>query len=299
MSHSPTYNPYGAYELKRSYQRNLTLATLSVLGLVAVILGISWAAGGLDRDEMVTITRRDVDRTVHVTTAMMQPPKPVKRSVTAPKPKQPKDLGITDKIQVAPDAPEPMPIDSQLVYSDTSTASGDSVQSYSDLIGDSGVGVYPPASLPVATPDTQSVVPCSVILAVPPEYPWVARERKKEGVAGLIVCIDETGKVSLFPDDVTKAFQAKHLTVEKASAKVDGQKRTFNYVVTMEDPPGWFFAKKVADILPQWVFAPSTVDGQVVKSLVPIGHAFCLTGDCEREYKELRNYKLYSSVGTR
>jgi hypothetical protein len=266
---------------------------------VALLIGIAWVTGKLDRQEMVTIMQQDVDRSVHVITAMMESPRPVKRNVTVPEPEVPKELGILDRIKLTPNAPEPLPFDSTQVYSDTSTGVNDSIQSYSDLLGDSAVGIYRSAnekSDNVAEPD---IVPCSVLVAVPPEYPWVARERKKEGVAGLIVCIGASGKVSLFSDQVAREFRANHLTVEKMTVRVDGQKCTFNYVVTMEEPKGWFFAKNVAEVLAKWDFAPSKVDGEVMSSLIPIGHAFCLTGECDHEFKELRNYKRYGSVVTR
>lgn len=295
----PTYSPYGAYELKRSYQRNLLLANLSVLGLVALMLAIAWVTGGLNSQEIMTITRRDVDRSVHVITAMMEPPKPVRRNVTASKPEAPKDLWIMDKIRIVTNAPEPIPFDSTPVYSDTSTERHDSTQSYSDLIGDRGIGVYPPANVPSNSITEPDIVPCSVLVAVKPEYPWVARDRKKEGVAGLIVCIGVSGKVTLFSAEVIQEFQSNHLTVEKMTVEVDGRKCTFNYVVTIEEPKGWFFAKKVAEVLPKWVFAPSKIDGEVVASLIPIGHAFCLTEECTYEHAVLNNYKHFPSQAMR
>lgn len=289
---------YGRYELKSSYQRNMAMAHLAVLCLVGLITGSLMVYGRLYREQTVTVVQRDIDRSVRIINLVWsETPQPVRRHVTVAKPQRPRDLGLHDKIQAAPDAPETVPLDSTSLYSDhPATDDGDTIQSYSDLIGGTGVGIYPPELLPTDDDEPLDIVPCSVLVAVSPEYPWVARERRKEGAAGIIVCIDETGRVSLFPNDIVRDFQERHLTVEKMSVKVDGQKRVFNYVVTYENPSGYYFAKKVAEKVAEWVFRPSTVDGCPVLSLLPIGHAFCMSEDCTFEYEGLRHYKRYSSV---
>lgn len=40
MTSCRTYSPYGAWELKRTYQRNLLLANLCVVALVVAAIGI-------------------------------------------------------------------------------------------------------------------------------------------------------------------------------------------------------------------------------------------------------------------
>lgn len=223
---------YGRYELKSSYQRNMAMAHLAVLCLVGLITGSLMVYGRLYREQTVTVVQRDIDRSVRIINLVWsETPQPVRRHVTVAKPQRPRDLGLHDKIQAAPDAPETVPLDSTSLYSDhPATDDGDTIQSYSDLIGGTGVGIYPPELLPTDDDEPLDIVPCSVLVAVSPEYPWVARERRKEGAAGIIVCIDETGRVSLFPNDIVRDFQERHLTVEKMSVKVDGQKRVFNYV---------------------------------------------------------------------
>jgi hypothetical protein len=280
--------------MKQKYQRNMLcaigiVATLSLLLAVAVTLNNSH-----NQHDAVTIAQADMDRSVHILRMMTERPKPVERHVTAPKPEAPRDLGLLDDIRTTPDAPEQIPFDSTVIFTDVPIGDPDTIQSYSELIGDTGVGIYP--SAPQESVAEPEVAPCSVLVAVPPEYPWVAREQRKEGVVGIIVCVDESGRVTLFPEEIIEQFTARQLAVETMSVKVDEQKRKFNYVVTYEEPSGWFFAKKVEEVLPRWVFQPSTLDGQAVKSLIPIGHAFCLTGDCTFEYGTLRNYRQYKVV---
>jgi len=203
---------------------------------------------------------------------------------------------------VISDAPEPLPIRPHKVFVNAPIPLGsDTIESYSDIEGD-GTGVYPPGDYVLIEPkkaestivsDSIVIVPCNVLVAVKPEYPFVAQDAGKEGVAAIIVCIDETGKVSLFSDEIKQSFSKQHLQVENMSFKVDGTKRLFNYVVKDEKPDGYFFAKKVAEILPQWSFAPSMVKGQPVKSLIVIAHAFCLSDACTNEYSTNRNYQQY------
>ena len=277
--------------MKQKYQRNLLCGIGSVVVLSLLVTGGITLYDAHNQQMTATIEPADVDRSVHILRMMEDWPKPVERHVTAPNPEGPKNMEWFNDVRTTPDAQEPPPFDTSLVYSDTATFGDGSVQSFSDLVCDTGVGIYPSAPEPSLVVEPV-IVPCSVLVAVSPEYPWVARERSKEGAAGIIVCIDESGKVTLFPGDVADAFRARNLSVEMMSIKVDGQRRQFNYVVTYEEPSGWFFAKKVAEVLPTWVFEPSTIDGQVVKSLIPIGHAFCMTEDCRFE-KELLNYKQF------
>lgn len=302
MSHNRlTYSSYGASEMKRLYQRNLLFANLTLIVLVLLIgVGIS-LYHRLNPHDSIAVSQHDIDQTVRVMTLVLQPPQPVKRHVTARKPEAPMPLGLLDNIQATPDAPEPLPLDTSLVYSTAENAAefDTSEQSYSDLVGETGIGMFPPAYLPDTTPDEPADVVCSVLVAVPPEYPWVAREQHKEGAAGIIVCIDEDGKVTLFSEEIAEAFRAKDLAVRKMSVRVNGNRHQFNYVVTYEEPSGFFFAEKVAEVLPRWVFAPSIVDGQPTRTLLPIGHAFCLSKDCAHQYGVLRNYKSYHPVASR
>ena len=55
MAHakSALYSPYGAYELKRTYQRNFMMGTLSALSLVVLILLVSWIIKAMEDEEVI------------------------------------------------------------------------------------------------------------------------------------------------------------------------------------------------------------------------------------------------------
>ncbi len=287
------------HRMKAAYQKNMFYAQLAVICLFAVPIGL-WVIFSSEQTQTLRVRVHNV----HVDA--MTPPgtKPTKRNIGgAPDNTAAFHGQFGIKVKIVPDNPtsefvlKPTPV----VHTQEELATViDSDISVSDLTeGESGPYVPGDAEYtfdfpPETTVVELEVVPCSVLVAVKPEYPYVARSAGKEGVAGIIVCIDKAGKVTLFPDDVIAQFREKNIPVEKMSVKVDGKKRPFNYVVTLEQPSGYFFAKKIAEVLPKWVFAPSRVGGQPVKSLIPIGNAFCLTDDCHYEYEVLRNYKQYT-----
>jgi len=51
MQASALYSPYGAFELKSKYQRNLALGTAITLAFILLILGLAWAISALPEEE--------------------------------------------------------------------------------------------------------------------------------------------------------------------------------------------------------------------------------------------------------
>ena len=49
------YSPYGAYELKSRYQRNLLLGVGSVVGLVILVLIVVYIIGALSSEDLTNI----------------------------------------------------------------------------------------------------------------------------------------------------------------------------------------------------------------------------------------------------
>jgi len=298
-----TYIEDNRYRMKAGYQRNLLVAELVVVLLIG---GPFFLWGLLSRSQ--SIPNDVVYSNIHVDPLSVSPAdtKPTRRNVSG----RAHDLAnfhgeIGIKVKIIPDYPSPIIIPKQQphVYLATELAPAvDSNISVADLT-DAYFGPYVPMSADYMFTDleepespTDGIVPCSVLVAKQPEYPVVAREQNKEGVAGLIVCIDESGKATLFPDEIMQAFREKQYSVERMTVKIEGKKCSFNYVVTYEQPSGYFFAKKVAEAVPKWTFAPSLVNGQPTKSLLPIGHAFCLTGGCDYAYAVLKNYRRFSAA---
>ena len=285
--------------MKAGYQKGMIYAAV-IAGIVLV--GPLWLWSILSPRSIATIRPRIPN--VNVPGEVYTPPEttPTKRNVGG-RPDDPTtfhgQFGVI--VHVIPDSP-PVVVakPTSLVHTTEKLAAVvDTNISVSDTT-DGPSGPYVPENAeytftppPETTAVQQDIVPCSVLKAVKPVYPFVARSARKEGMAGIIVCVDEQGKVSLFPDDIIRQFQEHKLPIQEMTVKVDGHKERFNYVVTLEQPDGYFFAKMVAEILPKWEFAPSRVDGQPVKSLVPIGNAFCLTDSCQQEAK-LQNYKQYT-----
>ena len=282
------------------YQRNMLYAQLVVIAVVAVPIGL-WATFGSEPTQMVRISVRNVRVDSDAFTPSRS--RPTKRNVGGAPDNSLAFRGqFGIKVSIIPDNPTPAPASRpkpRVHIAELAPVVDSDISVSNDTVGEPGPYVPEDAEyvfdqFPETIATASNIIPCSVLVAVKPEYPFVARDRGKEGAAGLIVCIDETGKVSLFPEDIAHQFREKEIPIEQMTVKVDGQKISFNYVVTLEDPKDFFFAKKVAEILPKWVFAPSVVNGQTVKSLIPIGHAFCLTEDCHAEYTVLRNYKRYA-----
>ena len=289
--------------MKACHQKHMLYALLAAVAIVVAPSWL-WVAFGPQATPTVRLQVRNID--VDKDAFTPSDTEPTKRHVGGlPDDLPPFHGQIGLGVNVLPDHPAPIltAIQPPPVHApEVAVVAIDSEISVSDLT-DGETGPYVPADAdyvfdipPPDTPLEPAIVPCSVLVAVPPEYPRIARDGGKEGAAGVIVCIDETGRVSLFSEDIIRDFEKHHLQVEEKTYKVDGHKCQFNYVVTYEEPSGWFFARKVVESLPKWVFRPSLVDGRPVPSLLPIGHAFCLTADCNHEYEAIRNYKHYSQV---
>ncbi len=122
------------------------------------------------------------------------------------------------------------------------------------------------------TPLTRDVV---VVRRIDPEYPFVARADGKEGNITVLVYIDSTGELTIFPDWVGgDGIQTLEYTTGSTRSII-------NYAVK-EEPPGWFFAQSFIKVLPEWVFAPSIRDGRPISSMLRIKYRFCLGSNCLR-----------------
>jgi len=55
MSHveSALFSPYGAFELKAKYQRNFAMGTAAVLGLVVLILVVTWVMSSMGEEQAI------------------------------------------------------------------------------------------------------------------------------------------------------------------------------------------------------------------------------------------------------
>ena len=55
VANNVLYSPYGAYELKSSYQRNFMVGTGSVIGLVLFILIVTWLISVITAEDLTNI----------------------------------------------------------------------------------------------------------------------------------------------------------------------------------------------------------------------------------------------------
>jgi TonB family protein len=185
------WSPIGAIELKASYRRNMTEATLAVLMLFAVILGGIAIAKLLSPKEDVLIVR-DTRPTLDAADLGL-PPALVEKTVQV----------IVSLVKAAPAfaIPEPAP-DVEVVADYVVMAPGD----YALLSPNSTVDVGSLGGFTVAsTPDADILPPPGVfvsydeepvIISLPtPKYPEMARKAELEGKVYVEVLIDTRGKV--------------------------------------------------------------------------------------------------------
>lgn len=189
-------------------------------------------------------------------------------------------LGFVN-LRPEPLAPEPTRERPDVYVQDLAPLPVNSTPSFSIVAGDEP-GLFLPEDynsaneyLPpenIRTPLTRDV---QVLHKLDPEYPWVAREAGKEGVITVLIYVDSTGALSIFPSWVGGDG------IQKLEYRVAGERKLFNYAVK-EDPPDWFFAHNFIKVLSSWSFAPRVENGRPVSSLLRIKYRFCLGQGCIR-----------------
>lgn len=281
MPHSPLYSPYGAFELKRSYQRNMLLGIASTVVLVFLfVLPLLWSERVQHREE--TSVAFKPDSTFHVTDPQHEKPKPVKRAAYGLNPYERQHQGFMgfNGFRIVYDLPQVAEvIETPKVLSQTPTLiEPDSAVSYSDLASDTGIGVYAPDLGDYLPEDTAPAVlfdrEVQVITRVDPEYPLVAVEKHVEGEIAVVVYIDSMGQLSTYPEWLQGNFK----TLEYS---VDGDKRVINYAMR-EEPTDWFFGKNFLKVLPKWEFLPRIEKGLAVGSVLTIKYYYCFGVHCLR-----------------
>lgn len=301
-SRSALYSAYGAQELKRVYQRNMLRATC-IVAICATVVAVLLLH--LPRERMVRLVPED-SRPIadlkfvepHVLKEVSarrseQVTQELARQIDAPVTTVP-DIPLTfPEIEKPPEPDLAALRETEFVAAVESEDVFDlpSAQSQSDLASETG------PSLASVRSDGESekgrFLACNVLTKVKPEYPVIALERGVEGIAGIAICVDERGEVTVFPEEVLSLFAQNKIRVNKGSYKVDGRKHEFNYVTRYEEPSGYFFPQKVAEVVPAWKFEPAQYDGKPVKSFVIINHAFCLSMECDAEFQFVKDFEHY------
>lgn len=185
------YSPYGAYELKRKYQLNFLSGTLFTIGLVALILGVSWLVKVLTAEEAAFAAP-----VVIKTVADLGPPpsiakKPPQVKVDVPQAAMPK-IGIPTPVADDEVIDEDVVIASREELAEIVAPDITSMQGGDDIVVDIAEEDYIPAMdefVPV------EVVP-EMIYDEKPEYPRLAKQAGIEGLVWVKALVRTDGTVS-------------------------------------------------------------------------------------------------------
>lgn len=184
------YSPYGAFELKSKYQRNLMFGTLSMIGLVAVIILFFWVLSNVGGDEEFIGTA-----VVIKTVADLGPPPSVS--------KRPPQVNV-DKPNVAmPKVGIPKPVaDEEVLDEDVVIASREDL---ADIVapditategdGDIVVDIRDEDFLPSPSDFIPVEIYPEMIFQFKPEYPRLAKQAGITGLVWVSALINEEGEV--------------------------------------------------------------------------------------------------------
>ena len=187
MSH-----PYGAFELKRSYQRNMFMGTLSTVALVIVVLFAGWLYKIITYDEIGEPT--NVIR-INSIADLGAPP-----SLAA----KPPQIDISKPQVAAPKVGIPTPVaDDEVVDEDIVIASQDELQEinapvFSSEAGDGTelvIDVDPTEYMPSPDEFIPYEQPPELITKIEPEYPRLAQEGGFTANVLLQAYVDANGDV--------------------------------------------------------------------------------------------------------
>ncbi|MGD8921723.1 MAG: energy transducer TonB [Candidatus Zixiibacteriota bacterium] len=187
----PVYMPYGAFELKACYQRNLLLANLMTAAIIGSAVCIFWIAGALDGQVVVVADPGPI-----VTRSTLGPPPTIIHERPAISTEPPASVASRGHI--------PKPLPDELVLEDNIViASRDDLRGQIDR-GPGGDGS--PGSGVFVEPDTTDVLPPpdsfrilekypELIHYVEPEYPRIAKLAGLEGIVWVKALVSKEGRV--------------------------------------------------------------------------------------------------------
>ncbi len=190
MAACSLWSPYGAYELKAKYQRNFLYGTGLTLGLVVLILLISWIAS-MEDDIEADATAAVVIKTV----AELGPPPSIARKPPQVKVEAPKT--------VAPKVGIPKPVaDDEVMDEDVVLATRDELAEIvapdiASVAGEGGIEIDISDDDYLPAPD--EFVPVEIypemIYQAPLEYPRLAKQAGITGVVWVQALVDKDGNV--------------------------------------------------------------------------------------------------------
>ena len=184
------YSPYGAFELKSKYQRNLLFGTLSMLGLIAVILLTSWVIANVGEEEIIA-----GPAVVIKTVADLGPPPSVA--------KRPPQVQVQQPNVAMPKVGIPKPVaDEEVLDEDVVIASREELADIvaPDIVasegdGDIVVDIAEEDFLPAPTDFIPVEIYPEMISPSKPEYPRLAKQAGITGLVWVSALVNEEGEV--------------------------------------------------------------------------------------------------------
>jgi len=196
---SPQFSPYGAYELKLRYQRNLLTAMLSVIIFISLIASVFLIFFNSYETDMERFVRR-------VPPKPMLPPRVIERKAIEP---NVGGAGHTTTPDIAGLIPTPMP-DSEIIDDNAVIPTQGEIAEYLDNWnpgesigvgegeGASGGGIYIDDTadyLPGITEFVPVETIPEMVNEVKPEYPRLAEQAGLEGLVLMRVLVGKQGEV--------------------------------------------------------------------------------------------------------
>jgi hypothetical protein len=288
------FSPPG-FELKSSYQPN-TLWGMGSAVLLAIAVAIAIRYSEPEHAQgVLTVTSPHADPAVRVTEPDKGQPLPARRWYGID-PYQAVHSGFAgfNGYKIVSDAPEPSRAKPPRVFThEPAPFVPDTTLSYSDLLADTGAGVYSPTTAELLPQDTNASPQApavnrevEVVSKIPPKVPWLAQENERGGYVEILVYIDRDGAPKPYATSAqdisdSSGFFLDFVTKDGLDARLrfyvdsDNVANTCMYLVVKEDPREYGFAKSLTDVLPQWHFRPKIRNNAPVGTFVRIGFHFC------------------------
>ncbi len=190
MAGNALYTPYGAFELKAKYQRNLGFGSLITLSFVLLVLAVAWIISSLPEEDY-----DDVPTVVIRTVADLGPPPSIA--------KKPPQVKVSAPQVAAPKVGIPKPVaDEEVIDEDVVIATRDELAEIvaPDITeiadgGDIAVEIDPDDYLPAPDEFVPREIEPEMIHQQKPEYPRLARQAGITGIVWVKALVNEEGNV--------------------------------------------------------------------------------------------------------
>lgn len=185
------YMPYGAFELKACYQRNLLFANVVTATLIGTALCVFWLAGALNGDVVV-----EADPVPTITRSMLGPPPTIIHERPRISTEQP--ASVVSRGHIPTPLPDELVLDDNVVIASREELRGQIDRGpHPDGSPGSGVYVEPDTTEAFPSPDSVTIVEKypELIHYVKPEYPRIARRAGLEGTVWVKVLVSREGRV--------------------------------------------------------------------------------------------------------